>query len=123
MRFMTLVRGAENGAMPPKALMDAIDALAAEAGPALVEMGGLAPSDAGAVVGIRNGRLVVTDGPFAETREVIGGYAVLDLPSREEALAWTEKFMRLHLEHWPEWQGETELRPLWGPEDFGAPAS
>jgi hypothetical protein len=122
MRFMTLVRGAETGEMPPRELMDGIDDLAAEAGAALVETGGLAPSAMGALIRISGGKLTMTDGPFAETKEVIGGYAILELPTREEALAWTERFMRLHLEHWPEWEGESELRQVWGPEDRGPPA-
>ena len=119
MRFMTLVRGPE-GVMPPAELMHAIDQLTAEAGSALVETGGLAPSATGALLRIKNGTLTITDGPFTETKEVIGGYAVMDLPSRADAVAWTERFMRLHLEHWPEWEGETELRQIWGPEDFGS---
>ena len=123
MRFMTMVRGPETGALPPQALMDAIDRLAADAGPALVEMGGLAPTGAGALVRIRRGALTVSDGPFAEAREVIGGYAVLDVPSREAAVAWTERFMQLHLDHWPEWEGETELRQVWGAEDFAPPVA
>ena len=121
MRFMTLVKGPETGTFPPKELMDAIDHMAAEAGPILVETGGLAPSATGALIRIRAGKLSVTDGPFTETKEVVGGYAVLDLPSREAAVKWTERFMRLHLDHWPGWEGVTELRQIWGPEDFGAP--
>jgi hypothetical protein len=88
----------------------------------LVETGGLAATANGARFRIDNGKLTVTDGPFVETKEVIGGYAVLDLPSRADAIEWTERFMRLHLEHWPGWEGETELREIWGPADFGAPA-
>ena len=120
MRFITLVRGPE-GVRPPAELMQAIAQLGAEAGPALVETGGLAPMVTGALARIRNGKLTITDGPFSESKEVIGGYAIMELPSRADAVAWTERFMRLHLEHWPEWEGETELRQIWGPDDFGSP--
>lgn len=122
MRFLSLVRSTEPGSPPPQSLMEAMDRLAAEAGTALIETGGLAPSPTGALFRIRDRKLSITDGPFGETKEVIGGYAVLEVPNREAAIEWTERFMRLHLEFWDGWEGETELRRIWGPEDFGLPA-
>src|SRR6476659_9435926 len=75
MRFMTLVRSAEHETRPPKALMDAITNLGIEAAKAgvLVEAGGLTPTSMGGCVRIKNGELLVLDGPFAESKEVIGG--------------------------------------------------
>jgi hypothetical protein len=102
------------------ALMEAIGALGAEAAGAgvMVEMGGLAPTVLGARIRLAGGKLITTDGPFTEAKEVIGGYAVYDLKSKAEALEWGTRFMELHLRHWPGWEGETEIRQIFGPGDF-----
>jgi hypothetical protein len=63
--------------------------------------------------------VVVTDGPFTETNEVVGGYAQFELKSKEEAVRSAVRFMELHKKHWPGWEGETEVRQMFGPEDFG----
>jgi hypothetical protein len=117
MKFMTLVKSDENAGPPPQALMDAIARLGMEAGQSrvMVQMGGLLPSAMGARVRVEKGKLTITDGPFAEAKEVVGGYAVYDVGSREEAIEWTRRFMELHREHWPGWEGETELRQIWEP--------
>ena len=122
MRFMTLVKSAETSAPPPQALMDAIGKLGQEAAGkgVMVEMGGLLPSAMGARVRLAGGRLTVTDGPFTEAKEVIGGYALYAVRSKEEALEWTRRFMALHQEHWTGWEGEVEVRQLYDP---GAPPS
>ena len=113
MRFITMVRGPE-GQFPPPSLYEAIEKLGVEAKSAgvFLETGGLLPSDAGARVRVTNGKIETTDGPFTEAKEVIGGYAIYDVKSKEEAIEWTEKFMQLHIDHWPGWEGETELRQL-----------
>ena len=116
MKFMTLVKSAENAGPPPQALMDAIARLGMEAGQSgvMVEMGGLLPSAVGAArVRVAKGKLTITDGPFTEAKEVVGGYAIYRVGSREEAIEWTRRFMELHREHWPGWEGETELRQIW----------
>ena len=81
---------------------------------------GLQPSSAGARVTLRGGRISVTDGPFAETTEIVGGYAVMDAKTREEALALARRFMELHLKHWPAFEGVCEVRPF---EEEAQPAS
>jgi hypothetical protein len=85
-----------------------------------VTAAGLQPSSAGARVGLRGGKITVTDGPFAESREIVGGYAIMDAKSREEALALARRFMELHQKHWPAFEGECEVRPL---EEEEQPAS
>jgi hypothetical protein len=119
LRFMTMVKSAERSGPPPQSLMEAIAKLGIEAGKAgvLVETGGLMPTGTGARVRLAKGRLTVTDGPFTEAKEVIGGYAVYDVKSKAEAIEWTTRFMQLHKEHWPGWEGETEIRQIFG----GAP--
>jgi hypothetical protein len=120
MRFLTMVRSAESSGPPPKKLMDAIGKLGEEATKAgvLIETGGLLQSAMGARVRLSGGKLTVTDGPFTETKEVIGGYAVYELKSKEEAIEATLRFMQLHKEHWPGWEGESEIRQIFNPSDF-----
>lgn len=121
MRFMTMVKSAENSGPPPKELMDAIARLGDEATRAgmLVETGGLAPSAMGVRIRLSGGQLAVIDGPFTEAKEVVGGFAIYEVKSREEAIAAALRFMELHKEYWPGWEGETEIRQVFGPEDFG----
>jgi hypothetical protein len=112
MRFMMIVRSAENSGPPPKELMNAIAKLSEEATKAgeMIESGGLAPSATGARVRLSGGKLTVTDGPFTEAKEVFGGYAVFELKSKQEAIERALHFMELHKQHWPAWEGETEIR-------------
>jgi hypothetical protein len=117
MRFMTLVKSAENQGPPPKALMDGIMKLGMEAAAAgvLVESGGLAPTAMGGRVVVANGELTTFDGPFTESKEVIGGYAVYELKSKEDAMYWARRFMEIHRDTWPGWNGEAEVRQIFGP--------
>jgi hypothetical protein len=114
MRFLSIIRASENQGTPPKALIDAIGQQVTKTlqNGTTLSTGGLAPSAAGVRIRIKGGRLTVTDGPFAETKEVIGGYAVLAGDSREDVIRATKEFMQLHIEHWPGWEGECELREL-----------
>ena len=120
MRFMTLVRSAENSGPPPPKLMEAIAKLAEEAakGGTLLETGGLAPTATSNRVRLSKGKITVIDGPFAETKEVVGGYAVFEVKSKQEMIDATVQFMELHREHWPGWEGETEIRQVFGPSDY-----
>jgi hypothetical protein len=117
---MILVKAAENAGPPPKALMDAIDELAADATRAgkMVASGGLAPTAMSTAVRLRGGQLNIVDGPFSEAKEVVGGYAVFDFASKDEAIKATREFMELHRTHWPGWDGESEIRQVFGPADF-----
>lgn len=120
MRFMMLVKHAENSGLPPQELLEAIGKLSEEAVQAgtMLGSGGLAPMAQSTRVRVSNGQLTVTDGPFAETKEVIGGYAQFELKSKEEAIEGAVRFMELHKKFWPGWEGETEVRQIFGPEDF-----
>jgi len=120
MRFMMLVKSAENSGPPPKELMDAIAKLGEEAvsNRTMVETGGLAPTAASTRVRVSRGQLTTIDGPFTEAKEVVGGYAVFELNSKEEAVEGALRFMELHRKHWPEWEGETEIRQVFGPAEF-----
>ena len=58
------------------------------------------------------GKLHVTDGPFTEAKEVVGGFAMVEVKSMAEAREVARQFMEIHLKHWPEFEGECEVRPL-----------
>ena len=120
MRFMMIVKHAEKQGPPPKSLMDAIAKLADEEAKAgtMVGTGGLGPTALGARVRLSGGQVTVTDGPFTEAKEVVGGYAQFELKSKQEAVESAVRFMELHKKHWPGWEGETEIRQIFGPEDF-----
>jgi hypothetical protein len=76
-------------------------------------MGGLLPSSKGARVRVRKGKITVVDGPFAEAKELIGGYAVFELASKEEAIQSAREFMQLHVDVLgPSYEGECEVRQL-----------
>ena len=122
MRYMIIVKGSESLAEsgpPPAALFEAIERLSEEMtrNGTLVSFGGLHPTSAGARMRITNGKLVTTDGPFTESKEVIGGFSIIKVASREEALEQARTFMELHRVHWPSWQGEIEIRQLYEQED------
>jgi hypothetical protein len=119
MRFMMIVKAAENQGPPPKELMDAINKLSEDANKTGTMVGGagLGPTALGARVRLSDGRVTVIDGPFTEAKEVIGGYAQFELKSKEEAVESAVSFMELHKKHWPGWQGETEIRQMFDPQD------
>jgi hypothetical protein len=120
MRFMMMVKHAENQGAPPKELMEAMAKISEEAVKkgAMVLNGGLAPLAASTRVRVCQGKLVTTDGPFAETKEVVGGFAIIEYNSRQEAIEGAQEFMELHRKFWPGWEGETEVRQLFNPEDY-----
>jgi hypothetical protein len=120
MRFMTMVKGPE-GVQPPPELYGAIMRLGEEAAAAgvHVDTGGLLPSATGAArIRLTGGKLTTTDGPFTESKELIGGYAFYEVDTFEQALEWATRFMKLHQDLWPGWDGETEIRQVIGPSDF-----
>lgn len=101
-------------AEPPAELFAAIGALGAEntASGALVEVGGLMPIEAGAVVTLAGDAITTTDGPFVEARELVGGYAVYDVPDVTAAAKKAEAFLAAHQQTWPGWEGWVEVRGL-----------
>ena len=111
MKYLFLVKTAD-ASPPPPALMEAMGKLAEREIKAgrLLDMGGLMPAATGAEVRVRKGKLTVTDGPFIEAKEVIGGYAIFELSGKDEALAQVTEFMQLHVDHFPGWEGTCELR-------------
>ncbi|MGP8122350.1 MAG: YciI family protein [Xanthobacteraceae bacterium] len=114
MRVMYFVRS-KSTTFPPARLMEEIGNLAERHRQAshVVDLGGaLTPMADGAVVKLSGGKVHVIDGPFAEAKEVVGGYAIFDFPTREQALASAVEFMNLHRDHGEGWEGECEMRPF-----------
>ena len=117
MRIMYIVTSPHSPGPPTPELMEAIHKLAdreIKAG-RMLDSGGLMPLATGAQVRIAGGKLGVTDGPFVEAKEVIGGYAIFELRDKEEAVAMAKEFMQLHADHMPEWEGTCEVRAFMTP--------
>lgn len=118
MRFLSMVRINENEGREPSAqLMADMGKLMEEMTKAgvLLDTAGLRPTSESVRVKTSNGKLSVTDGPFTEAKEVIGGYAILEAKSKEEAIELTKRFLKVHGD---EWVVECEVRQLEEPE-FG----
>jgi hypothetical protein len=120
MRFMILVKASkdsEAGVMPKedmfKAMADYHEELA-KAG-VLLDANGLQPSSKGWRVKYSGARRTVVDGPFTEAKELIAGYTIIQVKSREEALEWTRRFPNPHYE-----DCEIEVRQMFELEDFGS---
>ena len=110
MKFLTMVKtlNPETATDPPPALMQAIVKLGMEAGAKMTETGGMALAG---TVSTRKGELV-TDGPYAEAKEMVGGYAIYELPTEAEIVDWTQRFVDLHRQHWPQWDDEVTILHL-----------
>ena len=85
---------------------------------ALISLDGLKPLSDGARVAFSGGKTAVTDGPYAEAKEVVGGYWMLQFKSKQEAIESAQEFMELHCKHWPGWEGETEIRQIFTMPDY-----
>ena len=119
MKYLTFIRTSESHRQsgPPPALMEAMGKFIEKSlkDGTLVDTGGLLPSKEGIRVRLANGKISVTDGPFSESKEVIGGWAILKADSKADALRVATEFMELHRTYWPEFEGESEVRPMFDP--------
>lgn len=82
---------------------------------ASLESARLQPAAAATTVRVRDGKLTTTDGPFAETKEALGGFYMIEAPDLDAAIAWAAKIPTAQY-------GSIEVRPLWEEEDFDVPA-
>jgi hypothetical protein len=123
MRYMMLVTSEGNAGPAPHGFNEAMAKLhegAVKSGQ-MIAGGALGAPASGARVRLASGKVSVIDGPFTEAKEWIGGFAILEFKTKEEALEATVQFMELHNKHWPGWQGDTEMRQILGPEDAAPP--
>ena len=95
---------------PTPELMADLGAYFHDVGAATVIAGGLRPLAEGARVAVDAGEVVVTDGPFTEAKEVIAGFSIVDVDSKEEAVQWAQRFVQIHVNHG--WEGTCEVRPM-----------
>ena len=120
MRFMMIVKssqGCEEGKMPSEELLAAMGKYNKELMQAgvLVDLSGLQPTSKGARVKFSGGKTTVVDGPFAETKELIGGYWIIDVKSKAEAIEWAK---RVPAPHGEDQEGEIEVRQFYEFTDF-----
>ena len=122
MKYLLFIKHTEDyrGVVPPQGLMDAMEKFVGEAMASgrILDTAGLKPTSEAKKVRSHGGKLSVIDGPFTESKEIVGGYAMIDVKSDKEALDLATNFMELHRVHWPEFTGECEVRAL---EDFDTP--
>jgi hypothetical protein len=116
MRYMFVITLSAQPAPPTPALLEAMHKMAAReiAAGRMLDDGGLMPVSMGARITCARGKVAVIDGPFAETKEVIAGFAVFEVATREEGLALGAEFMQLHADHMPGWEGVMEMREIAG---------
>jgi len=119
MKYLTFIRHSEalRQGPPPAALMEAMGKFIQRmrADGTLVDTGGLLPSKEGARIRLAKGEITTIDGPFTESKEVIGGWAILNAASKADAIRIGREFMELHRKHWPEFEGESEVRLMFEP--------
>ena len=124
MRYMMFIKHTEDyrNADVPASLYEEMGKFIEEATKSgnFVGGAGLQPTSAGTRVRLSKGKITVMDGPFTESKEIVGGYSIIDAKTREEALTLARRFMELHLKHWPTFEGECEMRPF---EEEVQPAS
>ena len=116
MKYMMFIKHAESfrGQKIPQGLMDAMGEFVQKGftSGVLKETSGLKATKEGSRIRLESGKLKVTDGPFTEAKEVVGGFAIVDVKSRQEALDLATQFMEIHRVQWPEFVGECEVRPF-----------
>jgi hypothetical protein len=120
MRFLMLVKHGENPGPPPTGFLEAMAKLGEDAAKSgtMIASGGLVPISKSTRVRLARGQVTAIDGPYTEAKEVVGGFALFELKSKQEAIEGAMDFMALHKKYWPGWEGETEIRELIGAEAF-----
>jgi hypothetical protein len=115
MKFLMMIKHAEQTQpfQPPDSLNDAMGKFVTEGftNGWLKDTAGLTPTKEGRRIRSKGGKLTVTDGPFTEAKEIVGGYAIVETPTKAEALEIAHRFMELHRVHIPDFECESEVRP------------
>jgi hypothetical protein len=116
MKYLMMIKSSESyrGQTIPQALMDAMGKLVEDGfkSGVLKDTAGLKPTANAFRIRSSGGKLKLTDGPFTEAKEVVGGYAIVEVASSDEAHKVARDFMELHRVHWPAFEGECEVRPI-----------
>ena len=120
MRFMVMIKMREDVGPAPQVLTEAMgsEMVALFQSGVMVDAGGLYPGSAAVEVQLRGGEVSITDGPFTEAKELVGGYAIVEVRSREEAIELGRRVIQLHADHWPTWEGSAEVRQISTPDEL-----
>ena len=123
MRYMVFVKMAEDVGDAPAELQEVMGREMQEAFAAgsMIDVGGLYPTAQSTEIRLTGGNVTTTDGPYAEAKEVVGGYAIIEARSQEEAVAGARRVIEIHQEYWPGWEGSVEVRRIAGPEEGPPP--
>jgi hypothetical protein len=119
MRYMVFVKMREDVGSPPPELMQTMGAALEEAfeNGAMIDAGGLSPTAQSTEIRLVDGEITTTDGPYAEAKEVAGGYSIIEVRSEEEAVANARRVLEIHRDFWPGWEGSVEVRRIAGAEE------
>ena len=123
MRYMVLVKMAEDVGDAPPRLHEAMGAALQEAfaDGSMIDAGGLYPTAQSTEVRLAGGQVITTDGPYAEAKEVAGGYSIIEARSHEEAVAGARRVIEIHRDFWPGWEGSVEVRRIATPDEGPPP--
>jgi hypothetical protein len=119
-RFMLMLRADENASpgAPPQELFEAMGRIAQDwtSAGVLLDTAGLAPTAAGTRVRLSGGQITTESGPFTDDKEAVTAYALVEVDSAQDAIDRAVEFLALHKQHWPAWEGSSEVRQTFGPE-------
>jgi hypothetical protein len=116
-KILALLKMSENVGEPPQELFEAMDATIKEVDASVrnLDTNGLLPTAQAATrLSVTAGTVTVVDGPFTESRELVGGYAYFDVDTFAEGVAAARKIFQVHVDTWPAWEGEIEVRQVMG---------
>lgn len=117
MKILAMLKMEEQIGEPPAELYDAMGVTIKEIEASVrnLDTNGLLPTAEAAIrLNVTSGRLTVLDGPFTESRELVGGYAFFEVDTFAEGVEAARKIVQVHLDHWPTWEGEAEVRQVLG---------
>lgn len=114
MRYLVTVNMREDIGAAPAELVEAMGRGMAQmfASGAMVDSGQLLPTSSSTQIRVRGGNVLVSDGPYAEAKEVAGGYSIVSASSNGEAVELARQVAELHRQFWPGWEGSVEVRPI-----------
>lgn len=115
MRYMVLVKMAPDAGEAPPELFEAMDKEMGQAfaDGSIVAGGGLGGGEQIVELRLASGSITNVDGPYAEAKELIGGFSIVEARSQEEAVEGARRVLELHQQYWPGWEGAVEIRPIW----------
>jgi hypothetical protein len=120
---MVFVKMVEDSGDPPQELVDVMGAEMTKlfAAGSMLDAGGLYGTKDSTEIRLTAGEVTVTDGPYSEAKEVVGGWAIIEARSHEEAVEGAHRLIQIHKDYWPGWEGSVEVRRISGPDEGPPP--